>query len=89
MTKAQKAIVGAAISLFVVSLVFAPWRMEVPQGRSFVRKAPIWSPPDSLQISVRLDLGLLSAQWIGIAVVGGLAFLVARPRSVNPSAGLG
>ena len=76
MNKKQKAVVWIALFLFVITLFNSPWNYR-RYNTDFSGNYPVWSGPENGQLLV----GSLFVEWFGIAVVGGVLFLLFKRKA--------
>ncbi|HWN94096.1 MAG TPA: hypothetical protein VNT99_03610 [Methylomirabilota bacterium] len=79
MSTPQKIVAGIATAFFFLTLVCAPWTVEMSSSHLRVI-SPIWDAP-ALGREQRLDFSVVAAEWIGIAVMGSIGFLIFKRDS--------
>lgn len=83
MNQMQSKIMGFALGLIIIMALFPPWTgrsvgfaLMVGQERH-AGYHPIWEPPE-LYVGPRINVPLLGLQWVGVCLVAGGFYLVAR-----------
>lgn len=73
----QKKLLIVVLTAVVVTLVFPPFHLRLPNG--FVRNfgyGLLFDPPTSGSLVGNVDIGLLITEWLGILMIGGIAFFL-------------
>ena len=81
-----KRIILAGTGVLLLATLFPPWAVEwfAPKGGGSVAKrleyAFLFAPPVEEQYTVSLDVTILVAEWLVIAIVTGALYFVFRPK---------
>jgi hypothetical protein len=82
MNERQRWIIIAMITVVVAMLLFPPFHFRGTSGVVFnLGYSFLFSPPhfgSGSSAVGTVDIGMLLTQWVGVGIVGGLAFFVAR-----------
>lgn len=82
LSKAQRVILASALAAFIVTILIPPW--HIGTGRQVMWCTP-WTLADKPLISHSPPaLNILVAEWTAIAVIAGIAFVLARKPEQNP-----
>lgn len=77
MNKAQKIITGAAMALFLASLVWAPWASGSYHGSRKIRHGLIFLAPKGTSY---LQVNNLIGEWLAIGILCGGLFWIFNPK---------
>jgi heme/copper-type cytochrome/quinol oxidase subunit 2 len=79
MNQNQKRILMAVIAVVVAMLAFPPFQVVAPNG-AVLNMGYDWllDPPERGYIVATVNVSMLLIQWIGVLVVGGIAFFLAK-----------
>jgi len=85
MNQNQKRILMAVIAVIVVMLAYPPFQVIASNGVVF-NMGYDWliDPPKRGYISATVNVSMLLIQWVGVLVVGGLAFFLAKKSTQEP-----
>lgn len=85
MNQNQKRILMAVIAMVIAMLVYPPFQVVVQNGVIF-NMGYDWlvDPPKRGYIAATVNVSMLLIQWIGVLVVGGLAFCLAKNLTQEP-----
>jgi hypothetical protein len=75
--KKQKNLLSAVLYVVAGMLIFPPFHAKLPNGtiRNFGYSI-IFDPPELGYLTGVVDIGLLITQWVGVLIVGGIAFFL-------------
>ncbi len=78
MNKKQRNVLIAVAVVVLAMLLYPPWQLKLSEGRVFGRGFGWLFAPSDPRATV--DVGLLIAEWIGVLIVGGIAYLMLKDR---------
>lgn len=81
MNEKQKKLLIAVLAVVTGMLIFPPFHVKLPGGT--VRNlgySLILDPPKLSYVTGTVDVGLLITQWVGVLIVGGIAFFLFKDR---------
>jgi len=82
MNKKQKQILIAVISMVAIMLLFPPFHVVWSNGMIYnVGYSLIFEPPKKGSVGAIVNVSMLLIQWVGVLIVGGLAFFLAKEDS--------
>jgi hypothetical protein len=73
MNKKQRVVLGAVIIVIIAMFLFPPFYLKGPEGMT-VNCGYMFISSKQCQV----DTSMLLTQWIGVLIVGGIAYLMAR-----------
>lgn len=81
----QKRIITAVIVIIVGMLLYPPFQVIAKNGIVFNMGYDwIFDPPKRRYIGANVNVSMLLIQWVGVLVVGGLAFFLAKSFPQDP-----
>jgi len=85
MNENQKKLLKAVVAAVVAMLIFPPFQARLPSGIvSNLGYHAIFQPPSSELLSDTagsVDIAMLFAQWVGVLIVGAIAFVLLRDEA--------
>ncbi|MHB1176390.1 MAG: hypothetical protein ACYCZJ_14815 [Sulfuriferula sp.] len=81
MNKKQKILLIAILVIVAVMLIFPPFDIRLLNGAvPNMGYSLIVDPPEFRGLAATVDVGLLITQWVGVLIVGGIAFFLFKDR---------
>ena len=81
MNEKQKKLLIAVLAVVAGMLIFPPFHNKLPNGTvSNLGYSLIFDPPKVGYLTGAVDIGLFFTQWVGVLIVGGIAFFLFKDR---------